>query len=131
MALKSLTLWDGTHTFCMGRREGLPYWRYHWAPQGLRTRKQLHAAGRRLGRGQEPYGMIVWRRGRRTALLYREDLTWPARTKTAALLASVEAMERARRTCKACGTTYSYRLSTKTRTCGPCMEAADACDEAA
>ncbi|HEX6359552.1 RRQRL motif-containing zinc-binding protein [Actinophytocola sp.] len=124
MALKPLELWDGTNTFCMGFRDGLPYWRWGWAPQGLRTRTQLRAARRRLGRGQEPFGLIVWKRGRRTALLYREDLTQPSRTQTPALLASVAAMERARRTCIECKTTYPYRMP-KTRICGPCAEAAE------
>jgi hypothetical protein len=122
MALVDLELWDGRHTWCHGYREGLPWWRWGWAPRELRTRKQIHAAGRRLARGQDPYGLIVWKRGKRTAALYRLDQTWPSRRKTPALLASVEAMERARRTCRRCRTTCERRLPTSTRMCGPCMD---------
>jgi ribosomal protein L37AE/L43A len=125
MGLVDIELWDGTHTWCHGYREGLPWWRWGGAPRGLRTRSQVHAAGRRLARGQDPCGLIVWRRGKRTAALYRLDQTVPSRRKTPALLASVEAMERARRTCRDCGETYDYRMPTSTKTCWPCMEKAD------
>jgi hypothetical protein len=122
MGLVDIELWDGTHTWCHGYREGLPWWRWGGAPRGLRTRSQVHAAGRRLARGQDPCGLIVWRRGNRTAALYRLDQTLPSRRKTPALLAAVQVMERARRTCRDCGQTYDYRMPTSTKTCWPCME---------
>lgn len=121
MVLENLELWDGRHIWCHGHRECLPCWRWGWAPAGLATRRQIHAVGRGLGRGQDPYGLIVWRRGRRTAALYRLNLTLPSRTKTPALRAAVEAMERGRRTCRRCRTVRSYRMPTSTWTCGPCM----------
>lgn len=120
MALVGLELWDGTHSFCWGFRDGVPWWRWGWAPRGLATRKQIHTAGRRLGRGQEPYGLIVWKRGTRTAVLYRLDRTLPARRKTPALLASVEAMERARRTCRRCHQQRPYRMPMSTWRCWEC-----------
>jgi hypothetical protein len=122
MPLVDVELWDGTHTWCHGYREGLPWWRWGAAPRGMSTRSQVHAAGRRLARGQDPCGLIVWRRGKRTAALYRLDQTVPSRRKTPALLAAVEVMERARRTCRGCGETRDYRMPTSTKTCWPCME---------
>ena len=128
MGLVDIQLWNGTHTWCHGYREGLPWWRWGGAPSGLCTRSQVHAAGRRLARGQDPCGLIVRRRGKRTAALYRLDQTAPSRRKTPALLAAVEVMERARRTCRSCGETRDYRMPTSTKTCWPCMEAADAAE---
>src|SRR5690606_4924673 len=125
MALVDLELWDGTHTWANGWREGLPFWRWGWAPSGLATRRQVHAAGRRLARGQDPYGLIVWKRGTRTAALYRMDLTVAPRTKTPALLASVIAMETARRTCRDCKTVRPYRMPTSTWRCWECMASSD------
>lgn len=125
MPLVDIELWDGTHTWCHGYREGLPWWRWGGAPRGLCTRSQVHAAGRRLARGQDPCGLIVWRRGKRTAVLYRLDLTRPSRRKTPALMAAVEVMERGRRTCRDCGETRDYRMPTSTKTCWTCMETTD------
>ncbi|WP_431910059.1 RRQRL motif-containing zinc-binding protein [Amycolatopsis thermoflava] len=121
MALLDLELWDGRHTWCHGYREGLPWWRWGWAPAGLRTRRQIHAAGRRLARGQDPYGLIVWKRGRRTAALYRLDLTLPAARVTPAKRAAVAAMERARRTCRRCQRQRPYRMPMSTWRCWECM----------
>jgi hypothetical protein len=121
MALVDLELWDGRNTWCHGYREGLPWWRWRWAPTGLLTKKQLHAAGRRLARGQDPYGLIVWKRGRRTAALYRLDLTLPAYRVTPAKLVAVAAMERGRRTCRRCRTIRPYRMPTSTWRCWECM----------
>jgi ribosomal protein L37AE/L43A len=122
MALVDLELWNGIHTWCNGYRDGLPWWRWGNAPTGLCTRTQIHTIGRRLARNQDLYGLIVWKRGKRTAGLYRLDLTLPARRKTAALLATVEIMEQARRTCRRCKKKQPYRMPTSTWKCWTCME---------
>lgn len=121
MALVDLQLWDGRNVWCHGHREGLPWWRWGWAPDGLHTRRQLHAAGRRLARGQDPYGLIVWKRGKRTAALYRLDLTLPAARVTPAKRAAVAAMEQARRTCRRCHEPRPYRMPLSTWRCWECM----------
>lgn len=87
----------------------------------MATKRQLHIVGRRLARGQDPYGLVVWSRGRRTAELYRLDQTLPAARYTPAKRAAVAAMERGRRTCRRCRTVRPYRMPTSTWRCWECM----------
>lgn len=116
-------LWDGTHTWCRGVRDGLPVWRWGEAPAGLVTRSQLRAQRLRLGRGQDPYGLLEWAGGRRTAELFRIDLAVPARVYSSAVAASVAAMCAAHRTCRRCGAVSDRYLPTSTWWCWPCMDA--------
>lgn len=123
MAIHDLELWDGRQTWCHGWREGLPWWRWRWAPDGLMTRRQLHAAGRRLRPRQEPYGLICCHRGKRVGVLWRVDLTLPAARLTTAKRDAVAAMERGARTCPECHEVRDYRIPTSTKRCWICMAA--------
>ena len=99
-------LWHGETCFAE-IREGLPTWRWRRAPAGLATRRQLRAAGLRPN-GQEPYGQIVCRRGKRFGYLYRLDLAKPRREPSTAQLAAVGKALAARRRCRECGHDVGY-----------------------
>src|SRR3712207_9429278 len=73
-----------------GSRHGLPTFPFHYAPDGLATRRQLRAAGLRPN-GQPVYAQILWRHRTqvRTAHLYRLDLAAPKRLATPAQLAAI------------------------------------------
>jgi hypothetical protein len=104
-----------------GERHGIPTYPYHWAPAGLLTRRQLTAKGLRPG-GQHIAAQILWRRGKRVAYLYREDLAQPKRTATPAQLAAIGRALRARRTCPTCGSEKPYYIR---RSLGECNDCAD------
>jgi hypothetical protein len=91
-------LWDGRWDLHAVVVNGLPTWRWGWAPPGLSTHRQLTAIKRRPG-GQEPYGRLTWRRGKGWAWLYREGLSKPKRTPSAAVLAALDKAMAARRWC--------------------------------
>ena len=110
-----------------GARYGLPTYPYRWAPAGLLRRRQLRARGLRPG-GQDIAAQILWRKGRRVAYLYREDLALPKRTATPAQLAAIAKALRARRTCGTCGVEKSYYIR---RSLGECLDCADALGGAA
>jgi hypothetical protein len=102
-----------------GTRYGLPTFPYHWAPSGLLTIRQLRAKGLRPG-GQDVVAQILWRRGKRVAYLYREDLAKPKRHATTAQLAAIAKALRARRTCPRCGTEKPYYIPRSTGECNDC-----------
>ena len=104
-----------------GDRYGIPTYPYHWAPEGLFTRRQLRLLGLRPG-GQDIAAQILWRRGKRVAYLYREDLAQPKRTATPAQLAAIARALRARRTCGTCGTEKTYYIP---RSLGECLDCAE------
>lgn len=111
-------LWDGRWVF--GRIEdGLPTFRWGWAPSGLLTRRQLRARGLRPG-GQEPVALLKWRRGRRWAALYRLDLAQPRRECSHAQLAALGAALAARRRCTECGRDAGYVVPRSDPRCGDC-----------
>lgn len=121
--LREIELWDGRHTWCWGYRDGLPVWRWGWAPSGLVTARQLREQRLRRRRGQDPYGLLIWRRrgcGEQVAALYRIDLAVPARRQTPAVLASIDAMCRAHRICRSCGRDTGYWLPMSTWRCDEC-----------
>jgi hypothetical protein len=101
-----------------GSRFGLPTYPYHYAPKGLLTARQLRAKGLRPG-GQDIAAQILWRRGKRVAYLYREDLAKPKRHATAAQRAAIEKALAARRTCVSCGTEKPYYIP---RSLGECLD---------
>ena len=103
-----------------GDRHGIPTYPYHWAPKGLLTRRQLRALGLRPG-GQQVAAQILWRRGKRVAYLYREDLAQPKRNPTPAQLAAIDRALRARRVCPTCRTEKSYYIP---RSLGECLDCA-------
>jgi hypothetical protein len=104
-----------------GDRYGIPTYPYRWAPAGLLTIRQLRARGLRPG-GQPVLAQILWRRGKRVAYLYREDLAKPKRTATPVQLRAIAKALRARRTCTTCGTEKSYYIP---RSLGECLDCAD------
>jgi hypothetical protein len=104
-----------------GDRYGIPTYPYHWAPAGLFTRRQLRALGLRPG-GQDIAAQILWRRGKRVAYLYREDLAAAKRAATPAQLAAIARALRARRTCPTCGTEKDYYIP---RSLGECLDCAE------
>lgn len=104
-----------------GTRFGLPTYPFHWAPRGLLTMRQLRERGLRPG-GQDIAAQILWRRGKRVAYLYREDLAKPKRQATPAQRQAIEAALRARRTCTECATEKPYYIRRSTGLCNDCEE---------
>jgi hypothetical protein len=104
-----------------GDRHGIPTYPYHWAPAGLLTRRQLRTAGLRPG-GQDIAAQILWRRGKRVAYLYREDLAQPKRQASPAQLDAIARALRARRICATCGAEKPYYIR---RSLGECNDCAD------
>jgi hypothetical protein len=104
-----------------GTRYGFPTFPYHYAPDGLATRRQLRASGLRPNR-YDPVAQILWRHRRqlRTAYLYRRDLAAPKRTATPAQLAAIGKALTARRTCQHCGITRPYYIPRSTGACLVC-----------
>ncbi len=104
-----------------GTRHGLPTFPFHYAPDGLATRRQLRANGLRPN-GQPVYAQILWRHRKqvRTAYLYRLDMAAPKRTATPAQLAAVAKALTARRTCRHCGTTRPYYIRRSVDACHVC-----------
>ncbi|BFU43391.1 RRQRL motif-containing zinc-binding protein [Krasilnikovia sp. MM14-A1004] len=104
-----------------GTRHGLPTFPFHYAPDGLATRRQLRADGLRPN-GQPIAAQILWRHRKhiRTAYLYRRDLAAPKRTASPAQLAAIGKALLARRTCRNCGTTRGYYIPRRTGACLIC-----------
>lgn len=102
-----------------GSRYGFPTFPYHYAPDGLATRRQLRADGLRPN-GQPVIAQLLWRKGKRVAYLYRRDLAAPKKPATAAQLAAVEKALLARRTCRECGVTRPYYIPRRTGACLDC-----------
>ena len=104
-----------------GSRYGLPTFPFHWAPDGLATRRQLRAAGLRPD-GQDPAAQILWRHHAqvRCAYLYRLDRAKPKRLPTPAQLGAVHTALTARRTCRHCGITCGYYIPRRTGACLTC-----------
>lgn len=101
-----------------------PTYRYRLAPDGLATRRQLRAAGLRPG-GHDPVAQIIWRRGRRFALLYRVDLARPVRPMTPGRARALAAAMQARRTCPTCSRDAGYVIPRSLGCCWPCHSATE------
>lgn len=104
----------------------IPTYRYHQAPDGLKTYNQLKAVGLRPG-GQPVVAQLEWRsrltRGEvRRAWLYEVALAKPVRPMTPAKWRAVEAALRAQRICPACGEDRGYRIATSLGVCTPCYD---------
>jgi len=104
-----------------GHRHGLPTFPFHYAPDGLATRRQLRAAGLRPN-GQPIAAQILWRHRKhlRCAYLYRLDLAAPKRPATPAQLAAIGKALQARRICRHCGITRPYYIPRSTGACLVC-----------
>ncbi|CAL9510217.1 RRQRL motif-containing zinc-binding protein [Streptomyces althioticus] len=103
----------------------LPVYRWHLAPDGLATRRQLRAQGLRPG-GQEVTAQLERprrRRGPLVAYLYRVDLAVPVRPMTPARRAALAKANAARRTCPVCRRDAGYVIPAALGTCVPCADA--------
>ncbi|MFI0966896.1 RRQRL motif-containing zinc-binding protein [Streptomyces sp. NPDC021080] len=106
----------------------LPVYRWHLAPDGYATRRQLRARGLRPG-GQSVAATLERprrRRGPLVAHLYRVDLAVSVRPMTAARWRAHAAMMRARRTCPRCRTDVGYCIPRSHGICGMRLSAEEA-----
>ncbi|WP_445280173.1 RRQRL motif-containing zinc-binding protein [Streptomyces sp. DSM 118148] len=100
----------------------LPVFRWHLAPDGYATRRQLRARGLRPG-GQEVAAQLERPRRRRPPLiayLYRVDLAKPVRPMTDARWAALARANAARRICPACRRDAGYVIPASLGMCTPC-----------
>lgn len=105
-----------------GARFGVPTFNYRHAPRGLATRRQLAAKGLTPGR-QGIAAQILWRRGRRRAFLYREDLARPKREATPAQMRAIMRAWVALSTCPTCGREFDHYIPRRFGECLECHEA--------
>jgi hypothetical protein len=110
------------------RHGGIPTYPWRWAPDGLKTRRQLRAMGLRPG-GHDPVAQIVCRRGKRFAWLYDLALAVPKLPMTPAKQAALDRAMAARQTCPDCGRRYEACLPLKTL--GSCWFCAEGAEDAA
>ncbi|MEU8872561.1 RRQRL motif-containing zinc-binding protein [Streptomyces javensis] len=100
----------------------LPVYRWHLAPDGLATRRQLRAMNLRPG-GQDVVAELQRpRRGRGplVAYLYRIDRAKPVRPMTPAKWAALAKANTARRTCPTCRRDTGYVIPTSLGACVTC-----------
>ena len=101
----------------------LPVFRWHLAPDGYATRRQLRARDLRPG-GQDVAAQLERprRRGRAplVAYLYRVDLAQPVRPMTPGRWRAHAAMMRARRTCPECCRDAGYVIPPTLGMCVTC-----------
>jgi hypothetical protein len=106
---------------------------YAWgsAPEHLRTRAQLRAAGLRPGR-QGVQALLVWHsraarpklaNGTRYAYLYDKRLARPRLNVSAAHAAAAAKATAARRVCGRCGVDRGYQPSSRLGCCNECAAA--------
>lgn len=109
MEITDVELWDGTSTWCWGFIDGLPAFRWGWAPSGVATRRQLHEQGLQLAPRQDPVAVLTWtsRFGKRTANLYRIDRAVRLQEFTPRRRASLTLAYLAQHVCR-CGREYDY-----------------------
>jgi ribosomal protein L37AE/L43A len=123
--LHDVELWDGRRVVCAGFRDGLPVWGYNAAPAGLVTKKQLWSQKLRRHRGQDPVGLLVFRKrgcGEQVAELFRIDVALSSRPMSARWRRSIQAMNRSHRTCRECGRVAKKYRPTSTWKCWPCTK---------
>lgn len=108
-SIVDLELWDGRHVWSWGTLDGLPVFKWGHVPDGLLTLAQLHDHEPPLQRrrGQEPYAVLAWRGGRRTASLWRVDQAVPRQTFTPARRAALTLAYLANCRCR-CGRELDY-----------------------
>ncbi|MET7451140.1 RRQRL motif-containing zinc-binding protein [Streptomyces sp. NPDC005574] len=100
----------------------IPTYRWHLAPDGLATIRQLKARGLRPG-GQDVAAQLERprrRRGPLVAYLYEIDKAKPVRPMTPAKWAALSKANTARRTCPECGRDAGYVIPTLLGMCVPC-----------
>ncbi|MEU8711651.1 RRQRL motif-containing zinc-binding protein [Streptomyces sp. NPDC048663] len=100
----------------------LTVYRWHLAPDGYATRRQLRARNLRPG-GQQVAAQLERPRRRRpplVAYLYRVDLAKPVRPMTPARWAALAKANAARRICPSCRRDAGYVIPPSLGTCTPC-----------
>lgn len=100
----------------------LPVFRWHLAPDGYATRRQLRSLGLRPG-GQDVAAELQRprrRRGPLVAYLYHIDHAKPVRPMTPAKWAALDKAMQARRTCPECHRDAGYCIPTSLGMCVPC-----------
>ncbi|MFF4752271.1 RRQRL motif-containing zinc-binding protein [Streptomyces sp. NPDC002514] len=100
----------------------LPVFRWHLAPDGYATYRQLRARGLRPG-GQGVAAQLERPRRRRpplVAYLYRIDQAKPVRPMTPAKRAALAKANTARRTCPQCCRDAGYVIPPSLGACVPC-----------
>lgn len=110
MGFSEVELWDGRRVWSWGSVDGLPAWRWGWAPSGVVTRRQLHEQGLQRARRQDPVGVLTWfsrRWGPRTANLYRVDQAVAKQPFTSRRRASLTLAYLAQHVCR-CGREHDY-----------------------
>ncbi len=108
-----------------GERFGIPTFPYHYAPDGLLTRRQLRAQGLRPG-GQDIKAQILWRHRQQRRVAYLYDAR-EAKSKRQATPAQHEAVGKAlaaRKTCPSCGEQKEFCIPRSLGECWQCAEAA-------
>lgn len=100
---------------------GLPAWSWRSAPHGLLTRRQMREAGLAPG-GTDPVALVLCRRGRRWAHLWRREDLVAKRTASPAQLAALDRAVAARRWCPSCRRDAGYCIP---RSLGECLDCAD------
>lgn len=116
-------LWDGRTVWCWGHIDGLPAFKYGWAPDGLATRSQFQQRRLRRSRGQDPYAVLFWRSRRfgfNAVDLYRVDQAIPSREMTPRWRASLTMAYLAHCTCCVCGREHDGYLPTSEWRCSGC-----------
>ncbi|MGW1332903.1 RRQRL motif-containing zinc-binding protein [Streptomyces rubiginosohelvolus] len=102
----------------------LPTYRWHLAPEGLATRRQLRALGLRPG-GQDVVAELHRPRRRRPPLvahLYCIDRAKPVRPMTPGRAMALAAAMTARRTCPTCRLDVGYCIPRSLGMCVPCHD---------
>ncbi|MFE2183302.1 RRQRL motif-containing zinc-binding protein [Streptomyces sp. NPDC059455] len=100
----------------------LPVYRWHLAPDGLATRRQLRAMNLRPG-GQDVVAELQRPRRKReplVAYLYRIDQAKPVRPMTPAKWAALAKANTARRTCPTCRRDAGYVIPPSVGACATC-----------
>ncbi|MCD9593291.1 RRQRL motif-containing zinc-binding protein [Streptomyces sp. 8ZJF_21] len=100
----------------------LPVYRWHLAPDGLATRRQLRAMNLRPG-GQDVVAELQRprrKRGPLVAYLYRIDRAKPVRPMTPAKWAALAKANTARRTCPTCRRDAGYVIPPSVGACATC-----------
>jgi len=101
---------------------GLPVYRWHLAPDGYATYRQLRARGLRPG-GQGVAAQMERprrRRGPLVAYLYRIEAAKPVRPMTPARWAALAKANTARRTCPECRRDAGYVIPPSLGMCSTC-----------
>ncbi|WP_331731219.1 RRQRL motif-containing zinc-binding protein [Streptomyces sp. NBC_00859] len=102
----------------------LPVFRWHLAPDGYATRRQLRAQGLRPG-GQDVAAQLERprrRRGPLVAYLYLIDRAKPVRPMTPGRTTALAKANTAQRICPECGRDAGYRIPTSLGMCVPCAD---------